>query len=184
MDGTVKIQPHLLRRKTNTTCQAMNMHVQEQTFFISWKVLMVWPWAHDSKADMAMDSISGISFRTVSGDNEPLTSFLSWVWYSPWWKNRAEGPISLSLLLGYVGLNKWAWVTSMNLAASGLANMTHGQPSMWVLNISPYLKWKEKTRRKVDNTFEGILEEERELGLINNMNLSCFVAKKTFGSWE
>jgi hypothetical protein len=43
------------------------------------------------------------------------------------------------LLGGYVGLNSLACDTSTNLAASGLASITHGHPSRFVLNISPYL---------------------------------------------
>ena len=81
---------------------------QTYTFFISWKALMTCPAAetHNSKEETTSFSMSGISFRMDSGEREVCTSFLMRVWYSPWWKNNAEGPISFSLLLGYVGLNK------------------------------------------------------------------------------
>lgn len=66
-------------------------------------------------------------------------SFLSMEWYSPCWKKTASGPIIFSLLTGYVGLNRCAWVTSTVLIASGLEITTLGHPSILVLNISPYL---------------------------------------------
>lgn len=112
----------------------------KRTLFISLNVLKTWPPVHESRAVTAIASIPVTRFRIDSGDKEPWTSFLILVWYSPWWKNSAEGPIKFSLLFGYVGLNKCAFVISTNRDASGLASMTHGQPSKCVLKISPYLK--------------------------------------------
>ena len=108
------------------------------TLFISWNVLMVFP-SHDSRALSWMDSMSVTMLLTASGRNDLWTSFLSCAWYSPWWKKRACGPIMHSLLLGKVGLKRWACFTNTNLAASGLAIIIHGQPNIWVLKMSPYL---------------------------------------------
>ena len=110
------------------------------TLFISLNVLTTWPSPQDFMADKAKASISDTKLRSASRERDLWTSFLRRMWYSPWWKNKAQGPIKRSLLLGYVGLNKWAWVTSTNRAASGLVSITQGQPRMLVLNISPYLK--------------------------------------------
>lgn len=50
-----------------------------------------------------------------------------------------------SLLFGNVGLNRCACVTNTNRAASGLASITQGQPSMCVLKTSPYL-WSQREK--------------------------------------
>ena len=88
---------------------------------------------------MAKAWMWGTKARTGSGERELCISLRRRKWVSLWWKNRADGPINRSLLCGYVGLKRWACVTRMNRAASGVANITHGHPWMWVLNISPYL---------------------------------------------
>ena len=109
------------------------------TFFNSWKVLILRPWVHESNVDLAMASMFGSIGLMASSERAAWTSFLIWLWYVPCWKKIAIEPINLSLLFGYVGLNKLAFVLSTNFTASGLATMMHGHPSMCVLNISPYL---------------------------------------------
>lgn len=68
-------------------------------------------------------------------------------------------PSIRSLLAGNVGLNRFAFVTSTNFAASGLDIITQGQPSTWVLNIEPYLHIKISNQPKIPirNVYVGRL---------------------------
>lgn len=122
-----------------TTHKGNLRKVIDHTFFISCKVLMVLVCSQLAIRSRTLSSIMWTMPLMAEGRNEDWICFLRWEWYEPCWKKMAWGPSNISLLIGYVGLKRWDWVTRMILAISGLDIITLGHPNMWLLNIFPYL---------------------------------------------